>query len=200
MGAGYSQKLKSWGGRSSFSSPGRLLDRPCYPTASPSRRPFIRSSSLGFLDHFCLANLGHFWRASKTVYLFGFGNRSRLFRGFAYRSENGFASEVIQQNAFGWKPVGQSVAEAFNQAVKKSLEANPADLVGAHVSAFVEAMKIQKTDDDSRPNTERVRVGGEIQVVTMTESAMKIETAHRFDDFAATGDQFGVNNTPARSA
>jgi hypothetical protein len=101
-----------------------------------------------------------------TVYHFGFSEASGSIRAFAYRSANGFESE----------PLGYGIAVKPECSVPQNLQL-PGDLKSM--------MEEQRAVQRGLPESDRVYIGGEIQVHHLMESGFNVYTLDRFDDFAA---------------
>ncbi|PHR66580.1 MAG: hypothetical protein COA51_00850 [Idiomarina sp.] len=104
---------------------------------------------------------------SATIYHFGYSKSKKIYTGYAYRSSNGWSSEQLALNSTGLKP-----------AIKVRLDSSY-DLP----AKFIEIMKIQQKEDNLRPRSERVGIGGEIQFVHMKDEVVHIMTCHRFSSY-----------------
>lgn len=100
-----------------------------------------------------------------TVYHFGFLGSTGVIRAFAYRSTAGFRSERL--------PYGLGVKPECPVHDNWCL---PADLKTLMVK--------QRSAQASRPQGERVYIGGEIQVHHLLKDGFQVQTIGRFDDYA----------------
>ena len=98
-----------------------------------------------------------------TIYQFEFSDLERRYRGFAYRSEKSFASEELQ----------------YGIGTKPPIEVKPIESLP---EGFIELMKRQHAEDQCRPVSEQVGIGGDIHFFVMTESGMSLSRCHRFEN------------------
>lgn len=105
-----------------------------------------------------------------TVYHVGYSEQEQRYVGFAYRSTNGFISEVLEYGLRTKPPVLEATVEAF-----------PED--------FIRIMEEQRTADAALPFEERVFIGGEIQALILHGKTMTIQTIHRFKDYESLYEQ-----------
>ena len=110
-----------------------------------------------------------------TLYHFGYSSALERFVGYAYRSENDFASEMFPAEVIAVKPGIPSIPE---------IKTVPDDLVAV--------VELQKEHDDSRPVDERVWIGGDIHYFWMEKNPesedgrpihMILHRCHRFPDY-----------------
>ena len=99
-----------------------------------------------------------------TVYHFGFSETSDLIHSFAYRSANDFASERLGYG-LGMKP-------EFPAPDGYQL---PND--------FKSMMDQQRSIQASKPKSETVYVGGEIQIHHLVPEGIQVYTLDRFEEF-----------------
>ncbi len=99
-----------------------------------------------------------------TVYHFGFSENDDTIHTFAYRSVNNFVSERLP---FG---VGVKPERKSSDGIQF-----PTDLK--------KVMDEQRTIQKTYPKTERVYIGGKIQVHHLTKSGFNVYTCDQFDDF-----------------
>ena len=127
------------------------------------------------LDYHAPGSLTAIWRGYKqevsvpnnvtaTVYHFGFSETSDLIHSFAYRSANDFASERLGYG-LGMKP-------EFPAPDGYQL---PND--------FKSMMDQQRSIQASKPKSETVYVGGEIQIHHLVPEGIQVYTLDRFEDF-----------------
>lgn len=99
-----------------------------------------------------------------TVYHVGFSHLEGRYVAFAYRSTNDFKSERLSYGLFTKPPVSDAeFAECIDD--------------------FIRGMTQQKQADDALPPSQRVHIGGEIQILRLQDQQMFIQTVHRFDDY-----------------
>ena len=98
-----------------------------------------------------------------TVYHFGFSEVTGLIHSFAYRSTNNFRSEQIPYG-LRYKP-------------KCTIPENPSP---EHITDMMES---QRSIQASKPEKERLYIGGEIQIHHLTKDGSSVYTSHRFDDY-----------------
>jgi hypothetical protein len=99
-----------------------------------------------------------------TVYHVGYSEEETRYVAFAYRSTNFFASERFEYG-LGIRP---PVEASYPQVI-------PDD--------FIDIIKKQKHDDDLKPLSERVHIGGEVQLLLMKDKSMIVQTVHRFGEY-----------------
>jgi hypothetical protein len=100
-----------------------------------------------------------------TVYHLGFSETTGLIHQYAYRSANDFKSELLQPYGLRWKPECQV----------DSHYVLPKD--------FAKIMEEQRRVEATKPHTERVYIGGEIEVRHLTKEGFQVYTCHRFPDY-----------------
>jgi hypothetical protein len=128
------------------------------------------------LDEWAPKALGQAWsryahlQISTTVFHFGYAPGEERFVGYQYHSGHGFESERLPRS--GFKPVSDELVDVLEVVGDASVK----DL-------FKKAIEVQKEQDESRPKEKRLGIGGEIQMLTLTEEAMRIETIKRFSDY-----------------
>lgn len=108
---------------------------------------------------------------TSTIYHFGFAKNQGRFVGFAYRSTNGFKSEVLQ-DGIGFKPH----SEELKQLATTVLDSNK-------ITDMIALMTGQKAMDDGQSVTRRLGIGGEIQLLLLDEAAVTVRVIHRFPDY-----------------
>ncbi len=102
-----------------------------------------------------------------TVYHFGFSEEDGLVHTYVYRSINDFASETLSYG-IGIKPECNSLEGLeFPKDIKKIMDE-------------------QRSIQLSRPDNERVYIGGTIQIIHLTKSGFGVYTFGQFDDFELT--------------
>jgi hypothetical protein len=99
-----------------------------------------------------------------TVYHFGFSEEDGLIHAYAYRSVNDFKSERL--------PYG----------VRVKPECKPSD-TAQFPTDLKKIMDEQRDIQQYRPQSERVYIGGKIQVFHLTKSSFAVYTHDQFDDF-----------------
>jgi hypothetical protein len=105
-------------------------------------------------------------KQTTTVYHFGFSEEGSI-HSFAYRSVNDFVSETLPYG-IGIKPECNSVENLeFPKDIKR-------------------IMNEQRAIQLSRPESERVYVGGKIQIHHLTKSGFIVYAHDQFDDFEPT--------------
>lgn len=104
-----------------------------------------------------------------TIYHFGYSSQEEGYVGYAYRSEQNFRSEKIQQSVLGFKPV-----------VPVTLNGNI-----CFPDSLIEIILEQQRLDHLQPSAERVGIGGEIEFVVMSERTIHVETVYRFSSYEA---------------
>jgi hypothetical protein len=95
-----------------------------------------------------------------TVYLFGLSNDTGLIHSYVYRSESGFASSRLL-HGLGMKPA-----------------VTPNELEGVDYSKFPESskdiMRRQAAIEYSKPRGQRVLIGGDVNVITLTKDGCQM--------------------------
>jgi len=100
-----------------------------------------------------------------TVYHFGFSEETGLIHAYAYRSTGDFTSEKLEPYGLRLKPECQVPTDY-------SL---PQD--------FITIMDEQRIVQASKPEEERIYIGGEIEVHYLSKSGFQAFTLHRFADY-----------------
>lgn len=124
----------------------------------------IRSSSseLLHLERQCK----NFEITDSTVYQFGYSEQEQCYAGFAFRSPKHWVAERLPYDSLGYKP--QVELPQINDVNQQT---------------FVEIMVEQRRVDLTRPVVDRVGIGGDVQLVTMSGGAITVEQLHRFDGY-----------------
>lgn len=102
-----------------------------------------------------------------TVYQFGYSEAEQCFKGYAYRSKNGFQSELLPYNGIGIKP-----GVPFESSGPLRI---PDD--------FIKIMNDQRQAEEAKPIQERVFIGGEMHVIYMTPTETIVFRGHRFPEY-----------------
>jgi hypothetical protein len=102
---------------------------------------------------------------TSTIYHFGYDADLEKFRGYVYRSEKNFISEELSYG-FGTKPPVPNFKPTGNP-----------------VDDFKEVISIQREEDLSHPQENRIGIGGDIQLALLKPSQITIVHTHRFEDF-----------------
>ncbi len=130
------------------------------------------------LDYHTPQMLRSFWQSfakeyslsegqTTTVYHFGFSEEDGSIHSYAYRSTNDFASESLPYG-IGIKPECNSVENLeFPSGIKRLMDE-------------------QRAIQLSRPENERVHIGGKIQILHLAKNGFVVYTLDQFDDFEAT--------------
>lgn len=128
------------------------------------------------LDYHTPKALSDFWRGHKeefsipdgpttTVYHFGFSEEDGLIHSYVYRSTDGFRSEPRTKYGIGVKPEC-SVPEGYEL---------PTDIK--------RLMDEQRAIQATRPESERVYVGGKILIHHLTKFGFSVFTLDKFEDY-----------------
>jgi len=96
--------------------------------------------------------------STSTIYHFGYSAAEDCYVGFAFRSKNGFVAERLDYG-IGLKPVHEDLI-----AIAPELLEQPS----VH-DAIVELIRVARTLDEALPQSERVGIGGEVHLLTLTE-------------------------------
>lgn len=122
----------------------------------------LRSFWQGFVNEYSLSG-----DQTTTIYHFGFSEEDGFIHSYAYRSANNFSSESLPYG-IGVKPECTSVENLeFPKDIKRLMDE-------------------QRSIQLSRPENERVHIGGKIQILHLTKSGFVVFTVDQFDDFEAT--------------
>lgn len=143
---------------------------------------FLRSSAvvldLRMIDRFAPEHLRRLWlalqdgaphdsRITATIYHFGFEHGSDRAVRYAYRSTNNLSSERIEKAGFGVKPT----ANGFVPTPPESLD----DII---------TMALQiRADQDALPASERIFIGGELQMMLVRDGETQTRRIYRFPDY-----------------
>lgn len=101
-----------------------------------------------------------------TIYHFGYSTQEGRYVGYAYRSENNFRSDRLQ-DALGLKPV---IEVAPNEDIQ-------------FPKFMIDIVLEQQRQDCQKSISERVGIGGEIEFVVMSDRLIHVETVHRFSSY-----------------
>ena len=134
-----------------------------------------------------LANAYFVEDKTTTIYHFGFSVRDKRLLSVAYRSTDGFEVDELQYGLAVKPPDGIDLQEAWSICEDKGLP-----------DGFIELMKMQKALDDTRPTSERVGIGGEIQYLLVTPKDYSLRTCHRFGDYDQHFKQLAVEHRHER--
>ncbi len=143
------------------------------------------------LDCFAPNSLASLWAGYKqqqvslpnditvTVYHFGFSETSKLIHSFAYRSMSDFRSNRLEYGV-GLKPDCHLPDNyCFPRDIRKMMDE-------------------QRTIQASNPKSDRVYIGGEIEIHHLSENGFQVYTMDRFEDYArdetAIYDNFRASN------
>jgi hypothetical protein len=113
---------------------------------------------------------------TSTVYHFGYSPKEDAFVGVAFRSTNNFVAEVI--------PYGVGIKPAFDHLV--SIAADEVNALG-YADGIVSMLHHLRLADDALPMVDRVGIGGEVHLLTLTASRQTLHVVDRWPDF---DDQF----------
>lgn len=100
-----------------------------------------------------------------TIYHFGISEKSGEVVAFAYRSENGFRSERLS-HGLKFKP---------------ECDVEMGDDIR---SGLIQMMDSQRAIQASKPEAERIHIGGAIQLLHLTNASATSVRLHTFNDFA----------------
>ncbi len=103
-----------------------------------------------------------------TIYHFGYSEKSGgKYMGYAFRSEHGYSSELLANNAFGCKPQ----------------PTNPLEQAPTTIEEWVNMAKKLKQEQESRGESQRVFIGGDLILTVMNNQKILNEKVFKFDDF-----------------
>jgi len=117
---------------------------------------------------------GH--EVDSTIYHFGIDSHSKKFVGYAFRKNNNYRIEKLD-NGIGVRPPDAVLEKISNNQYSAN------DLP----ELFIKIMKDQREFDNS--GEDKVGIGGEIHMLIMTENKQLMWTSYRFDDFEAMYDE-----------
>jgi hypothetical protein len=158
----------------------------------------ILATNVALLDEFTPVQLRELWARgyvenegdySSTVYHLGFDRAENRFVGFAYRSTDDFVSERIE----------------YGTRIKPDLDSIDNFEPANFPEGFIEIAESQKLQDDSKPVSERVGVGGSVIAYRLWRQELQdgqitvntlIWKCHEFSD-AAEAYQMARANLPA---
>ena len=103
-------------------------------------------------------------KTTSTMYHFGFSESDECIHSYVYRSTNNFKSEHIVYG-LGYKP-----------------ECNPPDQY-KFPEDIIKMMEQQKEIQSTKPISERLGIGGEIQMIVLNENGFNVSIIHKFDDY-----------------
>lgn len=117
--------------------------------------------------------------AGTTIYHFGFSRRENKFIGFAYRSEKNFKSEHLVYG-MGIKPSPKDI-DSYMESISSSIDA--IDTLDAIGRFCIKALEKLREEDEAKPLTEQVGIGGEIILFFMNVEQMVIKNIYRFENY-----------------
>ncbi|MFV1944145.1 hypothetical protein VPH49_25485 [Pseudomonas luteola] len=106
---------------------------------------------------------------SVTIYQIGRSEVDGTFKGFAYCSQEYFEPKPLKVGRITMKP---------DMGLVKDYPDTGEDYVN-----LIEAMKLQKANQDAMPQGEGLFIGGEICTIEMMPLGNIVRTIHRFDDY-----------------
>ena len=101
-----------------------------------------------------------------TIYHFGYSPSSERYVGFAYRSTN------------DWKP--EALADGLG--IKPVISIAPFDDLQLPAT-FIDIISQQRSEDQLKPNSFRVGIGGQIEFAVMENGSINISTVHKFESY-----------------
>jgi len=132
------------------------------------------------LDYHAPKSLARIWKTHKetrsvpvpdnvttTVYHFGFSEKEDVIRSYVYRSTDDFRSEALQYGIY----------------VKPECEVPEDYELPIDIKAMMDQ---QRAIQATRPKSERVYIGGQIQIHHLARDGVYIHTLDRFEDFEST--------------
>jgi hypothetical protein len=118
-------------------------------------------------------------QGTTTIYHFGFSENDQMLKGYAFRSVDNFVKEELETDNIGIKPSHPGIAEFY----QKTLAIHPLNTDAFHI----EVIKQLKRLDTALPISERVGIGGEIQLLRLSgKGNISMATIFQFSDFIAT--------------
>lgn len=136
----------------------------------------ILARSIDQLDYFVTPALQALWvelqeefgdlSSSATVYHFGYSESRKGYVGFAYRSDNDFTSEQLQQGSFCVKPAPSRAVE-----------------VPSNTDELVQIGRQVRSEQDERSSDRRISIGGELWMTVLANRSIVISRILRFEDF-----------------
>jgi hypothetical protein len=109
---------------------------------------------------------------TSTIYHFGFSPRANSLVGTAFRSANSFSPEVLEY--------GLGIKPAFEEVL--AVATDDLDELG-YSDGIVKLLHRLRVADDARPVEERVGIGGQVHLLTLTPSRQVICVADQWPDF-----------------
>lgn len=113
--------------------------------------------------------------ASTTLYQFGLSELDNAFYGYAYRTIDNYKSEQLEYG-LGLKP-----QDAFHKDGALDPKEAHFDLHDCE-NSLINIMERQKQYDDDLPTSEKVGIGGYIQMIFLTKDQTITKTLKVFDD------------------
>ena len=126
------------------------------------------------------AEFGDMGEATSTVYHFGIEEETGQSVRYIYRSAEDFETERHDEPGFGIKPDppdGATVPDGLDE--------------------WIDLAQRVRANEDARPASERIYIGGELILTVLTNDATSIVTTHRFADY---DDQWEAMNAYHQSA
>jgi hypothetical protein len=112
---------------------------------------------------------------TSTIYHFGYSPREDAYVGFAFRSTHDFAAERLEYGIGVKPPSGELIAVAMDRVGE----------LGIH-DAIVSLIETARTVDDELPLSERVGIGGEVHLLTLTAGRQFGWATRPWSDFDTT--------------
>jgi|GEM_PF-941135 len=111
---------------------------------------------------------------SVTIYHFGYDKSNKKFVGYAFRSTNDFKAQKIE-NGFGFKPELPKKEELSDIDIGEQTN---------YIDVLKEIFKRMKERDDKKEISEKVGIGGEIQLAIYDKpNSIHFLTIYKFSDF-----------------
>jgi hypothetical protein len=103
------------------------------------------------------------------IFHFGYSLKETKYRGFVYKSKNDFSSKEITPQ-FNYQP---SLAEPITPQIQSEQE---------FIDSAIKVMKLQQAEQKKKLPADQIRIGGQVQVLTMAPDIMQIKIVHAFND------------------
>lgn len=133
-------------------------------------------SSIDHLDYHTPGNLNSLWQEFKkdfplndvnaTIYHFGFSKEDDSIHAYAYRSTSDFKSERLEYG-MGYIPECTPITSSDSFSDIKKM------------------MREQREIQSSKPEEERINIGGEIQIHYLTKNGFNVFSLEKFEDYDA---------------
>jgi len=119
-----------------------------------------------------------------TIYHFGYDEEQGGYRGYCYRSEDGYKSVEKPPDIYIC-PGGETalLEPIFDELLQEFFDGKCGEGAEAHARLFGSIITALRYIQDKRPMNERCNIGGEVHYLSLTAQGYSMWVCHTFDDF-----------------